>query len=257
MLRPRVIPTLLLREGSLVKTVQFGRFSYIGDPTNTVRIFNELEVDELVFLDITAAVQGHGPDLGVLHGIADECFMPLAYGGGLTTLEQARSVLALGFEKLVLNTGAFENPGLVNVLADRFGSQAIVGAIDVRRRKGGAQTVRIRSGSVDTGEEPDRWAVELQRRGAGEILLTSIDREGSWSGLDLELIRRVASSVDVPVIAHGGVGSLEHIGKGIHEAGASAVAVGSLVVYQRKDMGVLVNFPTVEAIEKVLLGPGR
>ena len=246
MLRPRVIPALLLRDKSLVKTVQFGRFDYIGDPTNTVRIFNELEVDELAFLDISATIQGRDPNVSLLAEIADECFMPLAYGGGIRTFEQAHAILEIGFEKVIVNSHAVERPEFVTELADHFGSQAVVASIDVRRDRHGNATVWARSGSLRTGKDPVAWAREMELYGAGEILLTSIDREGTWSRYDIGLIRSVSDAVTVPLIAHGGAGGVDDIEAAIHAGGASAAAVGSLVVYQRKGMGVLVNFPPID-----------
>jgi cyclase len=251
-LRPRVIPTLLLRDRSLVNTVRFGRFVYIGDPTNTVRIFNELEVDELVFLDITATVEGREPNLDLLALIADECFMPLAYGGGLQTVEQARAILGIGFEKVIVNSHAFEEPSFVTELADQFGSQAIVASIDVGRDVRGRPTVRTRSGSHDTDLDAVAWAEELERRGAGEILLTAIDRDGTWAGYDLELVRMVADAVHVPLVASGGAGGVDDIRQVIRIGGASAAAVGSMVVFQKKGMGVLVNFPSPERLQLAL-----
>ena len=252
MLRPRVIPTLLLRDQSLVKTVRFGSFVYIGDPRNTVRIFNELEVDELVFLDITATRDGREPNLDLLAQIADECFMPLAYGGGVRTFDQARAILGIGFEKVIVNSQAFEDPTFITRLAEHFGSQAIVASIDVKRDARGNPSVRTRSGTGTTGLEPVAWAREMERRGAGEILLTAIDREGTWMGYDLDLVASVTSAVDIPLIANGGAGSVQHIGEVIRAGGASAAAVGSMVVFQKQGMGVLVNFPSPVQLETAL-----
>lgn len=255
MLRPRIIPTLLLHDGALVKTVRFGRFEYIGDPANTVRIFNELEVDELMFLDIAATRRGQEPDLAKLADIADECFMPLAYGGGITTLDQAREILALGFEKVMINSHAHVDPGLIARIADHFGSQAVIGGIDVKRGRDGRQpSVFTRSGTCNTGKDPVTWAQHLEHLGAGEVLLTSVDREGTWTGYDLELVRAVAGAISVPLIANGGAGSLADISAVIHNAGASAAAVGSFVVYQKHGAGVLVNFPSPEQLTTVLTG---
>lgn len=244
MLRPRVIPALLLRNESLVKTVQFGKFSYIGDPCNTVRIFNELEVDELLFLDITATREGRRPNLRVLRDIADECFMPLAYGGGIRTFDDAKSVLEIGIEKVAVNSAAFANPALVTEIANCYGSQAVVASIDVRRSWRGAHRVHRHEAGTSLGLSPVHWAQEMERRGAGEILLTSVDREGTWSGFDVALVRAVTQAVQVPVIAHGGCGRLQHIGEALAEGRASAVATGSMVVFQKQGMGVLVNFPS-------------
>ena len=252
MLRTRIIPALLLHEESLVKTVRFGKFRYIGDPANTVRIFNELEVDELVFLDITATRQRRRPSLRVLADIANECFMPLGYGGGLRTMEDVKAVFDIGFEKVVVNSYAVENPAFVTQLAERYGSQAVIGSIDVKRGRWRGEHVRTHAGRRAWPLDPVEWAQELAARGAGEILLTSIDREGTWSGFDLDILRRVASAVDVPVIAHGGAGSVAHIAQAVSEGSASAVAVGSMVVFQKKDKGVLVNFPVPGEVEAAL-----
>lgn len=243
MLRTRVIPALLLRNESLVKTVRFGKFTYVGDPCNTVRIFNELEVDELVFLDITATRDGRAPNLALLADIANECFMPLGYGGGIRTFEQAQAILRLGFEKVIINSHALEQPGFITELADHFGSQAVIVSIDVKCDLLGHAQVYGQAGSKNARRDPVAWAREVERLGAGEILLTSIDREGSWDGFDLDLVRSVTDAVQVPVIAQGGAGTLGHIGAVVKQADASAVAVGSMVVFQKKGMGVLVNFP--------------
>ena len=254
MLRVRVIPCLLLRQGSLVKTVRFRNPAYIGDPINTVRIFNELEVDELAFLDITASVEERPPDLGVLREIADECFMPLSYGGGIRDVATAERILATGFEKVIVNSAACENPQLISELARRFGSQAVIAAIDVDRSFLGGYRVTSRSASRKQTPQPVEWAQEMERRGAGEILLTSVEREGSWQGFDVPLTARVSAAVSIPVIAHGGAGSIEHIRSAVHEGSASAVALGSLVVYQSRGMGVLVNFPDKAALQRALAG---
>jgi cyclase len=242
MLRTRVIPALLLRDESLVKTVRFGRFTYVGDPCNTVRIFNELEVDELLFLDITATREGRAPNVRLLAEIANECFMPLGFGGGIRSFEDAQSVFRVGIEKVVVNSHALEEPALISRIAEHYGSQAVIVSIDVKRTFLGRDRVFTRSGTHNTHRDPVEWARECAALGAGEILLTSIDREGTWSGFDLDLIHRVAGAVGIPVIAHGGAGSLAHIGEAVR-ASASAVAVGSMVVFQKKGMGVLVNFP--------------
>ena len=243
MLRTRVIPCLQLVGQSLVKTVKFGDYRYIGDPINTVRIFNELEVDELCFLDIRATVEDRSPNLKILNEIAGECFMPLSYGGGVRDLAMAKQILGIGFEKVVVNSYAFEDSTFVSRLADHFGSQAVIGAIDVKRGLLGRYQVYSHDGTRKTRLDPVEWALRLQELGAGELLLTSMDRDGTWSGFDLEVTRRVAGAVSVPVIASGGGGEVAHIGAVVKEAGASGVALGSMVVFQSKGMGVLVNFP--------------
>jgi cyclase len=252
MIRTRVIPALLLRGESLVKTVGFGKFTYVGDPCNTVRIFNELEVDELLFLDITATAEQRSPNLSLLADIATECFMPLAYGGGIRSLSDAKSVFDIGFEKVALNTASVDNPGLITEIARPYGSQAVIVSIDVKQGFWGKPTVRTRAGQHNTKRNAVAWAKEVESRGAGEILLTSINREGSWAGFDLELIQSVSDAVSIPVIAHGGAAGVDDIGKAVNIAKASAVALGSMVVFQKKGMGVLVNFPDAKSLERVL-----
>jgi imidazole glycerol-phosphate synthase subunit HisF len=251
MLRTRVIPALLLRNESLVKTVRFGKFTYVGDPCNTVRIFNELEVDELLFLDITATRERRNP-LKVLADIASECFMPLSYGGGIRSLDHAKSVFEIGFEKVVINSCAVETPALLTEIAQQYGSQAVVASIDVKAGFLGKPTVRTFGGKRNVKLDPVVWAKEVESHGAGEILLTSIDREGTWEGFDLDLVKQVTDVVSIPVIAHGGAGCVEDIGKVVKQAGASAVALGSMVVFQKKGMGVLVNFPDSETLEEII-----
>lgn len=252
MLRTRVIPALLLHNESLVKTVGFGKFRYVGDPANTVRIFNELEVDELLFLDITASSENRSPNIKVLSDIANECFMPLGYGGGIKSLEHAKVIFDIGFEKIVVNSHFIANPNLIREIASHFGSQAVVASIDVKRGLFGGQTVRTLGGRRNTRFDPVEWSIEVEKLGAGEILLTSIDREGTWDGFDLNLVKRVTDAVSIPVIAHGGAGAVEHIGQVVKQANASAVALGSMVVFQKKGMGVLVNFPDQRKIQEYL-----
>ena len=253
MLQTRVIPCLLLQEGSLIKTTTFRKGLYIGDPVNTVRIFNELEVDELLLLDVTASYAKKGPDLKTISKVASQCFMPLGYGGGINSLDHARAVFKLGVEKIVINTSALENPIFISDLVKYFGSQAIVVSIDVKKNIFGNYIVKSVGGRRSTRWAPLDWAIEVEKYGAGEILLTAIDREGSWQGFDVNLVKSITSSVNIPVIAHGGAGCLNDISEVVYHANASAVALGSLVVYQKKGMGVLVNFPSQGEL-KVLFG---
>jgi len=252
MLKTRVIPSLLLINESLVKTVKFGKHNYVGDPANTVRIFNELEVDELLFLDIKASQEKRRPNMNVLAEIANECFMPLSYGGGIDSLDKAKEVFNTGFEKVVINTHAINNPSLISEIAKYYGSQAVIVSIDVKTGLFGNKTVRAYGGRRNTKYDPVEWAKEAERLGAGEILLTSIDREGTWSGFDLELVKKVSDAIFIPLIAHGGAGTVEHIRQVVKQANASAVALGSMVVFQKKGMGVLVNFPNNKKLELAL-----
>jgi cyclase len=252
MLQTRVIPCLLLRNESLVKTIRFGKFSYIGDPANTCRIFNELEVDELAFLDISASREGREPNYKVLADITNECFMPVSYGGGISSVAIAERVLKMGLEKLVLNTHALRRPSLITEISAAFGSQSVIVSIDVKANIWGKQQCRGLSGKLNSKRPPVDWAKEVQDRGAGEILLTSVDREGTWSGFEIELIRSVTDAVSIPVIAHGGAGTVRHIAEAVKTGHASAVALGSMVVYQKQGMGVLVNFPRGQQLREVL-----
>jgi len=253
MIKTRIIPVLLLRNESLVKTIRFKNFKYVGDPANTVRIFNELEVDELMFLDIMASVEDREPNLNVLTDIANECFMPLGYGGGIKSIDHAKRIFDIGFEKIVINSQSVENPALIEKIANLFGSQAVVASIDVKKGLFGQQTVRTRSGTRNTYLKPVQWAREVERMGAGEILLTSIDREGTWSGYDLNLVKQVADSVEIPVIANGGAGATEDIINVVNQSNASAVGLGSMVVFQRRGMGVLINMPECTDITDKML----
>ncbi len=252
MLQTRVIPCLQLVNDSLVKTVKFGGEHYIGDPINTVRIFNELEVDELCFLDIRATVQKRLPNFEILAQIANECFMPLAYGGGVRDFETAKKILSIGFEKIVLNTQAFRQPELVTAISRHFGTQAVIASIDIKKNIFGKYQHFIADGTEKTGKDPVGWAQELERLGAGEILLTSMDKDGTWSGFDIELTRKFSDVLSIPLIANGGAGSIEHIGAVVKNGKASAVALGSMVVYQKQGMGVLVNFPDKVKLDKAL-----
>lgn len=253
MLKVRIIPCLLLKGKSLVKTVRFSKYCYIGDPINTVRIFNELEVDELVFLDIEASKLNKRPDFSILCEIANECFMPLSYGGGITSLEDIRNIFNIGFEKVIINSHAFADPDLITKASSFFGKQSIIVSMDIKKGIMGRYEVYTHSGTRRTGIDPVTYSKQIESKGAGEILLTSIDREGTWSGFDIRLIKSVSESVGIPVIANGGAGSIKDIGFAVKQGKASAVAVGSMVVFQAKGMGVLVNFPDKEALAAELV----
>jgi len=217
-----------------------------------VRIFNELEVDELMFLGINASREGKKPNFKILEQIAAECFMPLAYGGGLSDIDDIGRIFAIGFEKVVINSQAASDPAFISRVAKKFGSQSIIGSIDARKNLWGRYEVFTHGGSRKSGKNPIDWALELERLGVGELLVTSMDQDGTWNGYDNKLIESVTSKVNVPVIANGGAGTVHHIGDVVKNAGASAVAVGSMVVFQGKDLGVLVNFPDKKELEEVL-----
>ncbi|MGB7741063.1 MAG: AglZ/HisF2 family acetamidino modification protein [Steroidobacteraceae bacterium] len=250
MLSTRVIPCLLLRDGGLVKTVEFGSPRYVGDPINAVRIFNDKEVDELVFLDIAATTSGNEPNFELLADIASEAFMPFAYGGGITTTDHARRLFALGVEKVVINTAAVRTPGLVGSVAEMAGSSSVVVSIDVRRNWRGQYSVWAMGGREDCKRDPVAWAQEAERLGAGEVLLNSINRDGTQTGYDLDLIRRVSEAVSIPVVASGGAGRLDHFREAVNH-GASAVAAGSFFVFHGKHKAVLITYPERRELEEL------
>jgi len=232
-----------MSNGALMKTVRFKEGTYVGDPVNAVRIFNQKEVDELILLDIHATTQKRGIDFDTIEKLVSECFMPICYGGGVRTIDDMRRLYAMGVEKVSLGAAAFEVPGLVRQAAEEFGAQAVVVTLDVKKGLLGKHSVRIHNGAQDCKVEPLKAARHFENEGAGELLLYSIDRDGTWSGFDLKLIEVVSHGVGVPVVATGGAGSLQDIKAVVKEAGASAVAIGSMAVFQGKDLGVLIKFP--------------
>lgn len=252
MLLKRLIPIVLLKDESLVKTFKFNSFTYVGDPANTLSIFNDLLVDELIILDISAVKSNNPPNFKILKQIAEECFMPLTYGGGIVNLEQAKQVFDLGFEKIAINTKALANPKLIGDLSAYFGNQSIIGSIDVKKNLFKKQRVVSHGATKFTNWNPVDWAIELEKLGVGEILLTSVDREGTWNGMDINLISQISNNISVPLIAHGGAGSFSHIQEAFKLGNASAVGLGSMVTFQKKGKGVLVNFPTKSDIEHLL-----
>jgi imidazole glycerol-phosphate synthase subunit HisF len=250
MMLPRVMPCLLLRNTGLVKTVRFEHPTYVGDPTNAVRIFNEKEVDELVFLDITATIERKPPPLRSLTEIAGECFMPLAYGGGIRTLDEIESILKLGVEKVCINTQAVRDPNLIEKAASIFGSQSIVVSIDVKRTRFCRYEVFVESGRTGTRLSPVEHARHMEQLGAGELFVNAIDRDGTMKGYDLELLQSVTSAVSVPVIACGGAGGVADLVAAVRQGGASAVAAGSLFVFHGKHRAVLISFPARHVLEE-------
>jgi imidazole glycerol-phosphate synthase subunit HisF len=252
MLRTRVMPCLLLQDESLVKTVKFKKPDYIGDPVNAVRIYNELEVDELIFLDIRATAEDRRPPFQLISEIAGECFMPFTYGGGIRRLEDVKTLFNLGVEKVAVNSYALERPEFIRELAGLYGNQSIVVSMDVKKTLFGKYDVYVCGGQRSAKQDPIQYAKKMEAMGAGEILLTSIDRDGTMEGYDIELIRQVSSAVHVPVIACGGACTSRDFGKAVKEGGASAVAAGSMVVYQGKNRAVLINFPLRAELSQVL-----
>lgn len=243
MLRARIIPCLLVHKGGLVKTVGFGSPKYVGDPLNAVRIFNEKEVDELVVVDIDASATGAEPDYTLIKQLAAECRMPLCYGGGVRTPEQAQRILQLGVEKVALSSALVADPALATRIAEQIGGQSVVAVLDVRSRSKGRYEAFTINGTEATGLDPFEFAAELERQGVGEILVNSIDRDGAMKGYDLELIERMRQSVSVPLTVLGGAGSSADLAALIARYGIIGVSAGSLFVFKGVYRAVLINYP--------------
>jgi len=240
---PRVIPVLLVKDGYLVKPIRFKGDTYIGDPINAVRIFNEKQVDELLICDIDATVKRSGVNYTLIEEIASEAFMPVGYGGGVTSAADARRITGIGVEKVVLGTAAMSKPDAITEISDALGSSSTVVSVDARKRLTGGWDTLVESGKRRTGSSPAEAARRAQELGAGEILLSSIDREGTFTGYDLPLITSVAGSVTVPVIALGGASGYADFAPAL-AAGASAAAAGSMFVFNGKHRAVLISYPS-------------
>ncbi len=234
MLKARVIPTLLYKDFGLVKGVAFDSWRPVGSAMQTVKVYNMREVDELIFVDITATDDARPPDFDTVDELADECFMPMTVGGGVSTVDDATRLLQVGADKVALGTAAVESPQIIRAIAERFGAQCAVVSIDFKRAPDGSCEVYTHSGKQPTGKDPIAFARDVEALGAGEILLQSIDRDGTMDGYDLQLIRLVCNAVSIPVIASGGAGSFEHMTEAILDAKASAVAAASMFHFTRQ-----------------------
>ncbi len=252
MLNIRVIPSLLIRNGGLVKTVKFADARYVGDPINAIKIFNEKEVDELAVIDIDASRQHRPPDYEMLLRINKEAFMPLAYGGGIKTLEEIQKILNIGYEKVIINSKALDDPPFVTEAAKECGNQSVVVCIDVKKNLLGQHRVydHIRRKVRDIKVRD--YAQQMEKNGAGEILLYSVDRDGTFSGYDLHILKEVTSAVSVPVIALGGAGKIEDFADAVKKGGASAVSAGSLFVFHGPHRAVLITYPERKEMERLL-----
>lgn len=246
MLRSRIIPSLLVSNKGLVKTQRFAEPKYVGDPINAVRIFNEKEVDELIVLDIDASRERRSPDLNLIASLADECRMPLCYGGGIRSADEAQEIIGLGVEKVALSSSAIRNPKLVSEIAERVGSQSVSIVLDVKKNFLRNNVVFSMNGVVSTGKAPEDLARIMESFGAGEIVLNSIDRDGMMCGYDIALAKRVRDSVSLPITVLGGAGCLEHVRELVNNMGTVGAAAGSLFVFKGKYRAVLINYPTVE-----------
>jgi cyclase len=253
MLRPRIIPCLLVKDQGLVKTVKFNNPKYVGDPINAVRIFNEKEVDELIVLDIDVSRNADGPDYKMIQHLAAECRMPLCYGGGVKTPAQARTIIGLGAEKVAISSAAIETPELISQIAQEIGSQSVVVVLDVKKRLfGGKYEVWTHNGTVNTGKNPIEFAKAAEKLGAGEIVINSIDNDGEMKGYDIALAKKVREAITVPMTLLGGAGSLKDIGNLISNFGIVGAAAGSLFVFKGVYKAVLINYPSLAEKDELI-----
>jgi len=251
MLQTRVIPVLLIHKNALVKTIKFKTPKYIGDPLNAIKIFNEKEVDELVVLDIDASKNLNQPNFEMIKSFASECFMPVCYGGGITTIDQMKKIFAIGIEKISINTSAINNKEIIRKACKIFGSQSIVVTIDVKKNIFGNYKLYNHSKKKCQNIDPIIYMKEVIELGVGEILINSVDRDGTQNGYDIDLLRNFRSACTVPIIACGGAGCLNDLKRAKETANISAVAAGSLFVYHGKHNAVLINYPKYDLLEKL------
>lgn len=253
MLRPRIIPCLLVRNKGLVKTVKFGPSKYVGDPINAVKIFNEKEADELIVLDIDASATGTAPDFVMIQKLAAECRMPLCYGGGVTTVEQAKKIIGLGVEKVAISSAVLTNPNLISAIAAEIGRQSVVVVLDVKKSLLGKYEVYTLNGKKSTGRSPVEVAQQAEKLGAGEIVINSIDNDGQMKGYDLDLAVKVREAIHLPMSVLGGAGSLSDIGRLVSVCGVVGAAAGSLFVFKGSYRAVLINYPDQAQKEDIVL----
>lgn len=255
MLRPRIIPCLLVHEGGLVKTVGFKNPTYVGDPINAVKIFNEKESDELTVLDIDASANGAEPDYKLIADLAAECRMPLCYGGGVRTAEQAKRIIGLGVEKVSISAAAVQRPEVISEIADAVGRQSVVVVIDYKKRMFGDAEVWTHNGRRNSKRSAIEFASEAAERGAGEIVMNSIERDGTMKGYDLAMAKRLREAVRVPITLLGGAGSLDDIAELVGTVGVVGAAAGSLFVFKGAYRAVLINYPSPDMKERLFLRP--
>lgn len=254
MLRSRITPCLLVKKGALYKTINFKEPKYIGDPLNTVRIFNEKEVDEIIILDIDASINKNDPDYKLIKDLASECRMPLCYGGGINSDEQIERIVGYGVEKVSINSGAINNPNLIEKSAKRVGSQSIVVTVDVSfSQEEDKYFIYKHNGLIRTNMRLDDWIRNVQDLGAGEIIINSIDRDGTMQGYDLELAELIFNNTDIPITLLGGARSLDDIKQIIHKYKIIGAAAGSLFVFKGKYRAVLVNYPNLSEKNNIFI----
>jgi len=252
MRRYRVIPVLMLHQGGLYKSVNFKKHRYVGDPINAVRIFNDKEVDEMIIVDIDASRENRGPNMNLLSEIAGEAFMPMGYGGGLSNIEQVKQLLYEGYEKAIFNYAAIHDLSLIEETARLFGSSSTVVSIDVAKNWLGQYKVYEQNGKKAINASLTDYVKRVVDAGAGEIFISSIDKDGTFGGYDIPLIKQVSSSVKIPVIANGGAATVNDFKIAIEEGGASAVAAGSMFVFKMPHKAVLITYPDAESLSSIL-----
>lgn len=248
----RVIPCLLLHDRKLVKTIGFKKENYIGDPINAVKIFNEKLVDEIVIMDIRKSIEKKAPDFELIKNLAGQCFMPMSYGGGISSFTEIKRIFEIGVEKVIINSMAFTNPRGVRTAVSTFGTQSIVGAMDVKKGWDGKYNVYTRCGRHNTHINPVVYAKYLEQVGVGEIFLNNITLDGKMVGYDLELLQSITSNIVIPVTACGGAGTVEDLAQGIHDGGINAAAAGSMFVYMDRKKSILLHYPDRVEIEKIV-----
>ena len=254
MLRYRIIPTLLLHDKGLYKTVKYSikKGKYIGDPINAIKIFNEKGVDELIFLDIDASKEKRGPDFQMLRNIATECFMPLGYGGGITTMEQIKQIFQIGIEKVILNSVLLEDLTLLKNASKDFGVQSIVASVDIKKNLFGKYKVYNSAKQKNSDLDIKKYLQSLEDNGAGEIYISSVDKDGTFEGYDIELMKDISKDIKVPVIINGGAKDISDFSRAIKECGVSAVSAGSMFVFNGPHKAVLITYPEYEKLEEEL-----
>jgi cyclase len=252
MFRPRVIPVSLLKGKGLVKSTAFKNYNYIGDPINAVKIYNDLKADELVFLDITASQENRMISLDLVKKIGEEANMPFAVGGGIKSIENIREVISSGAEKVIINSEAAIYPEFIQEASETFGSSTIVVCIDVKKKWLGKEQTWIKAGTKATGMNPVEFAKLMEKKGAGEIIIQSIERDGTMEGYDLDLIKRISESVTIPVVALGGAGSILDLKNAYQKSFANGLAAGSLFVYHGPRKGVLINYIEKSDLQKII-----
>lgn len=243
MLRPRIIPCLLIKDNGLFKSVQFKNHKYVGDPINAVKIFNEKEVDEIFIIDIDATVYNREPHYKLIEALASECRMPLSYGGGVKTVEQAQKIFALGVEKIAISSEALRNPNILTQIGNRVGSQSVVVVLDVKKSKTGKYEIWTHNATKNTGKDPVQFAKEVERLGVGEVVINSIDNDGMMKGYDIDLIDMIRNEVSLPLTLLGGAGTLNDIASLISKHKVIGAAAGSLFVFKGVFKAVLINYP--------------